>query len=64
MNPFFCPDKICIYCRPQDMRAGINRLAETVIAETGGKPTDGGLYVLCTVRSFTGRVVRTFPWAR
>lgn len=58
MNPFFCPDKICVYTRPQDMRAGINRLAEKVIAEIGGKPTDGGLYVFVSRNCKKVKMVR------
>lgn len=44
MNPFTTPDRICIYRRPQDMRAGVMRLAEIVAAEIGDDPTDGSLY--------------------
>ena len=45
MNPFTTPDRIFVSLRPQDMRAGIQRLAETVAAEFGRDPMDGALYV-------------------
>lgn len=45
MNPFSAPDRILFYTRPQDMRAGIQRLAEVVAAEMGMEPMDGSLYV-------------------
>ena len=44
MNPFTTPDRLFISTRPQDMRAGIQRLAATVTAELGMDPTDGALY--------------------
>lgn len=46
MNPFTTPDKVVVYARPQDMRAGIQRLAAIVTAEFGEcDPMDGSLYV-------------------
>lgn len=45
MNPFSTPDKIFISNTPQDMRAGIQRLASVVTCEFGGDPTNGSLYV-------------------
>jgi hypothetical protein len=45
VNPFTTPDRIFVSLRPQDMRAGIQRLAETVAAEFGRDPMDGALYV-------------------
>ena len=44
MNPFTTPDRLFISTRPQDMRAGIQRLAAIVTAEFGMDPTDGALY--------------------
>lgn len=45
MNPFTTPDKLFIAKHPQDMRAGIQRLASIVTADFGLEPTDGALYV-------------------
>ena len=45
MNPFACPDNIYVAKRPQDMRAGINRLMSVVAAELLDDPADGSLYV-------------------
>ena len=45
MNPFTTPDRILISTRPQDMRAGINRLCQVVVAELGCDPADGTLFV-------------------
>ena len=44
MNPFTTPDRIYISRRPQDMRAGIQRLACVVTTDFGMDPTDGALY--------------------
>ena len=44
MNPFTTPDRILISRRPQDMRAGIQRLAAIVATDFGMDPTDGALY--------------------
>lgn len=44
MNPFSTPDAIYISKRPQDMRAGIHRLAAIVAADFGRDPMDGALY--------------------
>ena len=49
MNPFTTPDAIYISKRPQDMRAGIQRLASIVAADFGRDPMDGTLY--CFVMS-------------
>lgn len=43
MNPFSTPDAIYISKRPQDMRAGIHRLAAIVAADFGRDPMDGAL---------------------
>lgn len=45
MNPFSTPDKIFISRTPQDMRAGIQRLASIVTTDFGRDPMDGSLYV-------------------
>ncbi len=45
MNPFATPDRIVFLTRPQDMRAGINRLSAIVAAELGEDPMAGDLYV-------------------
>ena len=44
MNPFANPPRIMVQARPQDMRAGIQRLATVVEAELGGRPDDGTLW--------------------
>lgn len=44
MNPFTTPDAIYISKRPQDMRAGIQRLAAIAAADFGRDPMDGALY--------------------
>ena len=44
MNPFATPDRIFVSRGPQDMRAGIQRLAAKVAADFGGDPVDGALY--------------------
>lgn len=44
MNPFTTPDRLYISRRPQDMRAGIQRLAATVVTDFKGDPQDGALY--------------------
>ena len=44
MNPFTTPDRLYISRRPQDMRAGIQRLASIVTTDFGMDPTDGALY--------------------
>ena len=43
MNPFTTPDRVVISLQPQDMRAGIQRLASVVVADFGGDPQDGTL---------------------
>lgn len=44
MNPFTTPDRIFVSGSPQDMRAGIQRLAAIVAADFGADPVDGALY--------------------
>ena len=44
MNPFTTPDRLYISRRPQDMRAGIQRLASVVTTDFSMDPTDGALY--------------------
>ena len=44
MNPFTTPDRLFISTRPQDMRAGIQRLAAAIVTDFGMDPTDGALY--------------------
>ena len=44
MNPFTTPDRLFISRRPQDMRAGAQRLASVVVADFGEDPQDGALY--------------------
>ena len=44
MNPFSNPPRIMVQTRPQDMRAGIQRLAAIVATDFGMDPTDGALY--------------------
>lgn len=45
MNPFAVSDTVFISKRPQDMRAGIQRLASVVTLDFERDPMDGGLYV-------------------
>lgn len=54
MNPFAAPDAIYISKRPQDMRAGIQRLASIVAADFGRDPMDGALY--CFVSRDCGKM--------
>ena len=56
MNPFTTPDAIYISKRPQDMRAGIQRLASIVAADFGRDPMDGALYC------FVSRDCGGFKW--
>jgi len=44
VNPFSNPSRIMVQTRPQDMRAGIQRLATVVEAELGQSPADGTLW--------------------
>lgn len=44
MNPFTTPDKVFISLHPQDMRAGIQRLASIITTDFGEDPQDGALY--------------------
>jgi len=44
VNPFANPTRIMVQARPQDMRAGIYRLATVVEAELGCRPDDGTLW--------------------
>lgn len=44
MNPFTTPDRLFISRRPQDMRAGMQRLASIVVTDFGEDPQDGALY--------------------
>ena len=44
LNPFTTPDRLYISRRPQDMRAGIQRLASVVTTDFSMDPTDGALY--------------------
>ena len=44
MNPFTTPDRLFISARPQDMRAGIQRLVASVTTDFGMDPADGALY--------------------
>jgi transposase len=45
LNPFTTPDRLFISTHPQDMRAGIQRLASIVTTDIAHDPTDGALYV-------------------
>ena len=45
MNPFTTPDRLFVSTAPQDMRAGIQRLASIITADMCMDPTDGALYV-------------------
>lgn len=58
MNPFAQPGKILVSKRPQDMRAGVNRLAGIVTAEFGHDPMDGSLYVFVSRRADKCKMVR------
>ena len=50
MNPFSNPPRIMVQTRPQDMRAGIYRLATVVEAELGCRPDDGTLWCFVSKR--------------
>lgn len=58
MNPFTLPDHIFISRSPQDMRAGIQRLASIVITDFGMDPTDGALYVFISRTSDKAKMLR------
>lgn len=45
MNPFTTPDRLYVSRKPQDMRAGIQRLASIVATDFGDDPTSGALYI-------------------
>ncbi len=45
MSPFSTPERVVVLTRPQDMRAGVNRLSAVVRAELGEDPSSGDLYV-------------------
>ena len=44
MNPFHVPRRVVVRATPQDMRAGIERLAAVVASEFGRDARDGSLY--------------------
>lgn len=54
MNPFTTPDRIFVAQAPQDMRAGIQRLAAIVAADFGDDPVAGALY--CFVSRDCGKM--------
>lgn len=45
MNPFVVPERVLVCRRPQDMRAGIRRLAQVAAASGVGDAASGDLYV-------------------
>ena len=53
MNPFTTTDRLYISRRPQDMRAGIQRLASIVTTDFGMDPTDGALYCFVSVSTIS-----------
>ena len=59
MNPFTTPASIFVYDRPQDMRAGIDRLSQVVAAEMGASPADGSLYVFVSRDRRTLKMLRS-----
>ena len=58
MNPFTTPDRIYISRRPQDMRAGIQRLACVVTTDFGMDPTDGALYCFVSRDCLKAKLLR------
>ena len=44
MNPFLVPRRVLVKASPQDMRAGIERLAAVVASEFDADARDGSLY--------------------
>ena len=58
MNPFTTPDEIFISRSPQDMRAGIQRLASVVTTDFGRDPLDGALYVFVSRDCEKGKMRR------
>ena len=44
MNPFLVPRRVLVKATPQDMRAGIERLASVVASEFGRDARDGTVY--------------------
>jgi len=45
LNPFTTPDRLFISTIPQDMRAGIQRLASVITTDFAMDPTDGSLFI-------------------
>lgn len=64
MNPFASPERIYVSLKPQDMRAGIQRLAEIVTTEFGRDPMDGALYVFVSRDCAKAKMIRfeTSAW--
>lgn len=58
MNPFSTPGRIFVAKRPQDMRAGIQRLSSLIVSEFGSDPTDGSLYVFVSRDSEKAKMLR------
>lgn len=58
MNPFSPPSRILVCPRPQDMRAGIERLAGMVTVEFGEDPTDESLYVFVSRKADRAKMLR------
>ena len=58
MNPFSNPPRIMVQTRPQDMRAGIYRLATVVEAELGCRPDDGTLWCFVSRDRLKAKMLR------
>lgn len=58
MNPFATPDRIFVAPQPQDMRAGVHKLAAIVTAEFGLDPMDGSLYVFVSRDAGKAKLLR------
>ena len=58
LNPFGTPERIFVSPRPQDMRAGIQRLASIVVADFGAEPMDGSLYVFVSRKADKVKMLR------
>lgn len=58
MNPFSNPPRIMVQARPQDMRAGIQRLATIVEAELGCSPADGTLWCFVSRDRLKAKMLR------
>ena len=58
MNPFSNPSKIMVQTKPQDMRAGIYKLATVIEAELRCRPNDGTLWCFVSRDCLKAKMLR------